>query len=129
MVKTAVLIDDDRDDLEFLEEAIKQIDNSVKCIPYLFCDDAIDRITEDTASPPNYIFIDMNMPRLDGSECLKVLRRDPKLKNVSITVLSTSMPPPVAKMLRDHGANFTLQKPNKFEDYQRMLKPILQKSA
>ena len=92
MSKTAILIDDDRDDLEFLEEAIRQVDHSVKCISYLFCDDALRKIFNDSSSVPNYIFIDMNMPRLNGNQCLKELRSDPKLKNVPITMLSTSMP-------------------------------------
>lgn len=125
MSKTAILIDDDRDDLEFLEEAIRQVDNSVKCISYLFCDDALQKIFNDSSLVPNYIFIDINMPRLDGSQCLKELRSDPKLKNVPITMLSTSMPAPVAKSLKENGANFTFQKPNKFEDYEHILKPIL----
>jgi CheY-like chemotaxis protein len=123
-MKTAVLIDDDRDDLEFLEEAIKQVDNSVRCISYLFCDDALNKILTNSSGVPNYIFIDMNMPRLDGTECLRELRREPKLKNVPIAILSTSMPSPVARTLRENGATFTFQKPIRFEDYQEILKPI-----
>ena len=125
MGKTAILIDDDPDDLGFLEEAIKLIDGSVKCISYLFCDDAVDKIVNDLSPVPHYIFIDMNMPRLTGDQCLKELRKDPKLKNVLIAVLSTSMPSTVAEPLRENGANFTFQKPNKFDDYKYILKPIL----
>jgi CheY-like chemotaxis protein len=123
-MKTAILIDDDRDDLEILEEAIKQVDNSVRCISYLFCDDAINKILANSFGVPNYIFIDMNMPRLNGNECLKELRREPKLKNVPIAMLSTSMPSPVAKTLRENGATFAFQKPVTFEDYEDILKPI-----
>jgi CheY-like chemotaxis protein len=125
MSKTAILIDDDRDDLEFLEEAIKQVDHSVKCIPYLFCDDALRKILNDPSLVPNYIFIDMNMPRWNGNQCLKELRNDPKLKNVPITMLSTSMPPPVAEVLKENGANFTFEKPKNFDDYEQILKLIL----
>ena len=125
VMKTAILIDDDRDDLEFLEEAIKQVDNSVKCISYLYCDDAIKKIVKESTAAPNYIFIDMNMPRLNGTQCLKELRSDPKLKNVPIAILSTSMPVTLARSLRENGANFTFQKPNKFEDYEHLLKPIM----
>ena len=125
MIKTAILIDDDQDDLEFLEEAIRQVDNSVKCISYLFCDDALRKIFNDRSPVPNYIFIDMNMARLNGNQCLKELRSDPKLKNVPITMLSTSMPAPVAEVLKENGASFTFEKPSKFEDYEPILKVIL----
>ena len=125
MIKTAILIDDDRDDLEILEEAIRQVDHSVKCIPYLFCDDALRKILNDFSPVPNYIFIDMNMPRLNGNQCLKELRRDPKLKDVPITMLSTSMPAPVAEVLKENGASFTFEKPINFEDYEQILKVIL----
>lgn len=125
MSKTAILIDDDRDDLELLEEAIKQVDDSVKCISYLFCDDAVRKIINDHSLVPNYIFIDMNMPRLNGNQCLRQLRGDPKLKNVPITMLSTSMPAPVAEVLKENGASFTFEKPINFEDYEPILKRIL----
>jgi CheY-like chemotaxis protein len=125
MAKTAVLIDDDRDDLEFLEEAILQIDNSVNCISYRFCDDALQKILNN-AVVPNYIFIDMNMPKVNGTQCLKELRNDPKLKHVAITMLSTWMPAHVATTLKENGANFALQKPSKFEEYAHILKPILE---
>ena len=50
MSKTAILIDDDRDDLELLEEAIRQVDHSVKCVSYLFCDDALRKIFNELSS-------------------------------------------------------------------------------
>jgi CheY-like chemotaxis protein len=110
MPKTAILIDDDQDDLEFLEEAIKQVDNSVQCITYLFCDEALNWISTESSVVPHYIFIDMNMPRLDGYTCLKELRKNPDLNNVTITMFSTSMPMLVAKTLKESGADFTFQK-------------------
>jgi CheY-like chemotaxis protein len=125
MPKTAILIDDDRDDLEFLEEAIKKIDDSVTCLPYLYCDEALNVISTDTSIRPNYIFIDMNMPKLNGHECLKQLRKNPNFDRVTITMFSTSMPPVVAKQLRENGANFTFQKPNKFAEYRYILENIL----
>ena len=67
----------------------------------------------------------MNMPRLNGHQCLKELRSDPKLKNVPITILSTSMPATVAEALKENGASFTFEKPKNFEDYEQILKPIL----
>jgi len=126
MAKTAILIDDDRDDLQFLEEAIKKIDNSVKCIPYLYCDEALSQISTATTAPPNYIFIDMNMPRLDGQQCLKELRKNPTFNQATITILSTFMPPVVAEKLKENGADFTFQKPNKFDEYQYILENIIQ---
>ena len=110
MNKTAILIDDDRDDLECLEEAIRQVDHSVKCVSYLFCDDALRKIINDSSGVPNYILIDMYMPRFNGNQCLKELRSVPKLRTVPITMLSTSMPATVAEALKENGASFTFEK-------------------
>ena len=124
MVKTAVLIDDDKDDLEILEELIKEVDKSVVIRPYVMCDMALNDIAKEH-EVPHYIFIDLNMPKIGGDACLKQLRTNPKFDKSTITVLSTSMPHNVAQNLKTLGADFTFQKPASLTMYQDILKNIL----
>ena len=128
MAKTAILIDDDRDDLEFLQEAIKEVDKSLVCIPYVYCDEAIRDIATESKFIPNYIFIDINMPKISGDECLRLLRKNPNFDKVTITMFSTSMPNNVSQVLKTSGADFTFEKPHRLEAYHTILKRIFASS-
>ena len=125
MNKTAVLIDDDQDDLDILEEVIREVDRSVVIRPYIMCDKAIQDISADSELIPHYIFIDLNMPKITGDDCLKQLRTNPKFHQSTITILSTSMPENVAQTLKKLGADFTFQKPSSLTTYYSILKNIL----
>jgi CheY-like chemotaxis protein len=125
MAKTAVLIDDDQDDLELLQDAIKEIDDSLVIKPYVFCDKAIREIERETDTPPHYFFIDLNMPKITGDECLRQLRTNPRFINSTITMLSTSMPDSVARSLKNLGADFTFEKPRSIYTLHSLLKNIL----
>ena len=125
MTKTAVLVDDDKDDLEILEEIIKEVDKSLVVKPYVMCDQALHDISKDSEIIPHYIFIDLNMPKIGGDDCLKQLRTNPKFNKSTITVLSTSMSNSVAQNLKMLGADFTFQKPSSLTAYHNILKNIL----
>ncbi|HEX6227060.1 MAG TPA: response regulator [Chryseolinea sp.] len=125
MNKTAVLIDDDQDDLDILEEIIREIDESVVIRPYIMCDKALQDISDDLDVVPHYIFIDLNMPKIAGDDCLKQLRTNPKFHKSTITVLSTSMPDSVSRVLKSLGADYTFQKPSSLSTYYNILKNIL----
>lgn len=126
MSKTVILIDDDPDDVDIMQEALLRLDNSVVYIPFMDPREALQAVTNELILLPNYIFIDINMPGLTGDKCLKELRKHPHLNDVVITMLSTSMPQQVAESLKKDGANFTFQKPPKFEEYHDILTKIFQ---
>ena len=128
MVSTVILIDDDRDDLEIMKEALQLYDKSLAPISFIYPEEAIRVIANDLILVPNYIFIDINMPGITGDKCLVELRKHPVLNNSVITMFSTSMPKDVADSLRKAGADFTFEKPNKFDDYQNILRTIISAS-
>ena len=127
MVKTAILIDDDQDDIDILMEALLEIDNSVVCIPFTYPEQAIFAVQSDLILKPDIIFIDINMPKMTGEECLKKIRNMSELADVPIAMLSTSMPLSVAEKLKELGANFTFGKPSKMDEYHHIVKNILQR--
>ena len=43
-----------------------------------------------SAPRPNLILLDLNMPRMDGHECLTALKQDPVLRDIPVVVLTTS---------------------------------------
>lgn len=84
-----MIIDDDADDRMFFKEALKDI------LPLWVCLEAFDGIEalnqlRKTAQIPSFIFLDMNMPRMDGRECLRELKQDATLKAITVIMYSTS---------------------------------------
>lgn len=125
MPKTVVIIDDDSDDLEIMKDAFAQVDPSLLCISFVYPDEAIRLLSKELILLPDFIFIDINIPRISGHECLRRLREIHEFDNVPIIMYSTSMPESVAKMLRENGANFTFQKPFEFSGYVKTLEQII----
>ncbi len=82
--KRFVLIaEDDEDDRMFFETALREsaeyadfkfVENGRQLIDYLSSRDSL----------PDLIFLDLNMPLMDGRETLKVIRSDPKLKGIPV---------------------------------------------
>lgn len=124
MALTVVIIDDDPDDLDFFKEAIGAVDNSINCLSFIYSEEAVQMLSNAPILLPDFIFIDINMPRKRGNECLKELRAVRNLDTIPIIMYSTSMPPSADIALRSDGASFTFQKPTRLKDYHSVLKKI-----
>ena len=83
------LIDDDHDDQEFFAMALEQIDRKVQLMTSDNALDALEKLRE-PGMIPDLIFLDINMPRIDGWQCLKQLREIERLKKTPIVIYSTS---------------------------------------
>ena len=124
MPRTVVIIDDDADDLEIMKEALAYIDPSVLCLTFGYADEAIRILGGELIVLPDYVFIDFNIPRITGRDCMRQIRSLPDLREVPIIMYSTSMPQSMAATLVDEGATFAFQKPFGFDDYVSILKGI-----
>lgn len=129
MPKTVVIIDDDSDDLDIMRDALTHVDATMLCMGFVYPDEAIRLLSKELILLPDYIFIDINIPRISGHECLMQLRSMPEFDQVPIIMYSTSMPPNVAEVLTRDGASFAFQKPFGFDDYVRILQKIVFKPA
>jgi len=108
---TIFLIDDDTDDQEIFSLALNQADQSASCI---FANDgvqALDKINADHTLIPDFIFIDVNMPRMNGQQCLIELKKIDRLKNVPVYMYSTSADPESVSNNKMLGADDYLLKP------------------
>jgi CheY-like chemotaxis protein len=128
MTKTAILIDDDQDDLDLMKEAIGEIDKSIVLISFQNPEEALSEITQKLIVLPDYIFIDVNMPEIRGDKILRVLRSIRDFDSISITILSTSMSLAEAQRYKNDGADFTFQKPVVFSSYHDILKTIFRQT-
>jgi CheY-like chemotaxis protein len=114
--KTLYLVDDDIDDQEIFMSAVNEIDSSIKCVSIDNCEEAIEKLKTDKYNLPDIIFLDLNMPRLNGRQCLAELRKLAHLKDVPVVIYSTSSLKKDIEETKSLGANMFLTKPSKFDE-------------
>ncbi|MDQ1165646.1 response regulator [Flavobacterium sp. SORGH_AS_0622] len=120
------LADDDSDDRDFFADAMAEADPGVilKGFPdgmYLM----EDLLALDMAALPDFVFLDINMPRKSGFECLEEIRKHEKLKGLTVVIHSTSSHPENIARAMAEGASFYAVKPSSFEKLKSVLEEIL----
>ncbi|WP_179334551.1 response regulator [Winogradskyella costae] len=119
-----LLVDDDEDDRLFFEEAIeelnedisfKSLNNGLEALNYL----------ETCTTLPHALFLDINMPIIDGPKCLERLRSNTNYDALVIFMYSTSNIPDTISQLQAAGADFYIRKPISFNDLKQLIKKAL----
>ncbi|MCC7319133.1 MAG: response regulator [Bacteroidales bacterium] len=120
-----LLADDDDDDRLFFKDAIKEV--KVKTDVTVVNDgvELMDYLNDVNTRLPNLIFLDLNMPRKDGMECLSEIRSNSKLKDLSIAIYSTSGQEKDIEETFVKGANVYIKKPNDFEELKNILATVI----
>ena len=122
MLKHVFLIEDDEDDQLFFVEALRELNNDFYCTVADNGRRALEMLNA-SANLPDIIFLDINMPELNGFECLKELKKSPRFKKIPVVILSTSVS--VEDMIPDNGASMFFSKPNSCKKLSALLKNIL----
>ncbi|MEP6683828.1 MAG: response regulator [Parafilimonas sp.] len=86
MSKLVLLIDDDEDEGHIFKEALQKLHSSHK---FMYIQNAENGLKLLNWLLPDYIFIDINMPKIDGFECLSQIKKLKNLKNVPVILYST----------------------------------------
>lgn len=123
-----LLADDDADDRQFFSEAIHELkmQHSLK----LFNDGRqLMNYLEDPANEdmdiPHILFLDLNMPYMNGMDCLREIRKNPKFNNLSIAIYSTSSSEKDIEETFIGGANIYIRKPNDFTTLKKVIKDVV----
>lgn len=87
--KTCLLIDDDVDDQEIFIMALDQLVIQFQCTVANNGNEALQKLKRESVLP-DYIFLDLNMPRMNGKECLKELKKNERLQNIPVIIYTTS---------------------------------------
>ena len=73
--KKFFIADDDPDDQELFIEALLQIDAQCKCVTAFDGLEALNKLFSQTVYVPDFIFLDLNMPKMNGKECLVEIKK------------------------------------------------------
>lgn len=114
--KNIFLSDDDADDCMLFAEALQEIyDESQAKLTIVNDGIALMQVLDATVPPPpEVIFLDINMPKKNGVECLQEIRSTPKLAGIPIIIFSTSANKDIVDTTFEHGANYYICKPHSY---------------
>ena len=105
-----MIVEDDADDRLYFRNAVKQIDASYHCLEAWNGAQAI-KLLQKANQLPDFIFIDINMPLMNGLDCLEKLKEDEKSKKIPVIIYSTSQYQKNSDYTRELGASYFLTKP------------------
>src|SRR3569833_3135404 len=125
VTRTVALIDDDPDDHEIFDMAIKEASAAVKCVHFDSAETALDKLVKPGSTLPEYIFLDLNMPRMNGMQFLELVKDEKTLARVPVIIYSTSILPATKVQALQHGAFDFLAKPPSYNELTRVLKHLL----
>jgi len=116
-----VLADDDADDRIFFKEALEELPRETELTTVKDGVDLMQLLTENGESLPHVLYLDLNMPRKTGFECLAEIKQNEKLKELPVIIFSTSFNPEVVKNLQEQGATYYIRKPSDFSDLKKII--------
>lgn len=109
-----LLVDDDPDEHVLFEDALRELPQSPKLQYARDGQHLIQWLTDDQSVLPAIIFLDLNMPRINGYECLKMIRTSARFTHVPVVIFSTSSQTQAIDTVYEQGANYYVRKPNTF---------------
>lgn len=118
-----LIVDDDPEDIELFCEAVSEIDKSISCVEAYNGVEALKILQRDQLLPA-FIFLDINMPFMNGQKCLAELKRNPVYKDIPVVMYSTTRDERQIEECKLMGASF-LTKPNTYDELVSSLKPIM----
>lgn len=114
--KIMLIVDDDPDDRNLFIAAVKKIDNTMICISADNGQQALDLLNNTESRLPDYIVLDLRMPRYSGKKCLFEIKSNDRLKNIPVFIYTTSNNIEESNELTQMGACHFMTKPGKTEE-------------
>jgi DNA-binding NarL/FixJ family response regulator len=123
--KHIILAEDDEDDSAFFEEALRTITQAPE---FIRAKDGVELtgLLEKMPEKPYLIFLDLNMPRKNGTQCLHEIRQNKEFSKVPVIVLSTTSTEEIINSVYSSGANLYIQKPSDFRVWIKAIQKVLE---
>ena len=120
-----ILADDDEDDRLFFTDAFEEIKINTKVQTYKDGVELMDYLNREDAILPQVLFLDLNMPKKNGIECLHEIKQNEKFKDLAIAIYSTSSSEEDIENTFVSGANIYIKKPNDFGTLKKILSDVV----
>ena len=124
-IKQIILAEDDEDDFLLFQEAVTGYQETIRLNWVKDGVELMNKLSLDKAEFPDMIFLDINMPRKNGFECLTEIRENKVLKHLPVIIFSTSSDKALVRWMYNAGANLYLCKPNDFRNLKRSIHQVI----
>lgn len=119
-----LLVDDDFDDCELFTEIVGDVLPSASVVSLHDGIEALNYLNTEGAAIPDLIFLDINMPRMNGKQLVVVLKKDERLNKIPVIVYSTSIPDKELDYYQSFGIN-CLVKPSTYQELKDALTQLI----
>jgi len=108
-----LVVDDNEDDRMFVRTALESVDADIVIAEAVDGVEALEYLRDETRAFPDFVLLDLKMPRKDGLETLAEIRLDPKLRHLPVVaIFTTATDPELVRRAYDTGANAYVGKPS-----------------
>ncbi len=115
------LADDDKDDCLFFRDALEELPVTTELTTVHNGEQLMQLLKEKIGDLPQVLFLDLNMPRKNGFECLSEIKLDEKLKQMPVIIFSTSFEQDVVNLLYKKGGQYYIRKPAEFSQLKKVI--------
>ena len=119
-----LLAEDDADDRELFIEALSVVDPSIRVETVDTGEKLINHLN-DAILFPNWIFLDLNMPKKNGVECLQEIKKNEKIRAIPVIIYTTSVNAKDVDATYEAGASYFIRKPNSFRELTQLLERLV----
>jgi len=120
------LADDDADDAELFCEALAEVNPAISCEYASNGKVLLDKMRNLQSDLPDIIFLDINMPEMNGWDSLTELKKHSSLKDIPVVMYSTSSTHRDMQAAKKLGANFFYTKPDSFSQLKGFLEKLIE---
>lgn len=117
-----LLADDDKDDRYFFNMALESLSIPTILKTVVDGEKLMAYLDENSSELTDVLFLDLNMPRKNGFECLSEIKQNPKLITLPVIIFSTSYEQEVVNQLYEHGAQYYIRKPSDFSNLKKIIR-------
>jgi CheY-like chemotaxis protein len=121
---TILLVDDDIDDHEFFSIAISKLNENMQLLKAENGQQAFS-LLQSIEQLPDFVFLDLNMPAVDGKQFLRMIKEEPKFSDLYVVVYTTSSNEDDVKETMALGAKHYITKPDNINEIVHKLSFLL----
>ena len=120
-----ILADDDEDDRLLFTDAFDELKIKTKVNTYNDGVELMNYLNKDDSILPNVLFLDLNMPKKNGIECLTEIKENSRFNDIAIAIYSTSSSEEHIEQTFISGANIYIKKPSDFGTLKKVLAEVI----
>jgi DNA-binding response OmpR family regulator len=108
-----------------MKEACASIDPEIACISFVYAEEAVKTLMTGFIKKPDAVFINLNVPRKNGLQCLVELRSNPTLVDLPVIFYAPKITGDVVEALKGSCLTTAFEKPNTIFAWKKVMREML----